>query len=118
MKRGKMKLSRLAILMAVLMVFTMLPSGGVGVVHASSDTEAPVVDASTIELTLPEGKTTVTGGDTVKLSVKVTDASEISRVDVTYNFPVTGQREYTMSYNPDTERYEVEIKISNGAQAG
>ena len=105
------------IFMAILMVFAMMPMMA-GTVFAGGDTEAPVFDASTIELELPEGKTEVTAGDSVKFSVKVTDATGINLAEVYYQLPVSGRKECRLSYNPETDRYETEFTISNAAQAG
>ena len=82
------------------------------------DSEAPVFDASTIKLELPDGQSTVTGGDTVKLSVRVTDASGIDLAMVTYKMPTAGEKEYYLRYNDETQKYETSITISNDAQAG
>ena len=76
------------------------------------DSEAPVFDASTIKLELPDGQSTVTGGDTVKLSVRVTDASGIDLAMVTYKMPTAGEKEYYLRYNDETQKYETSITIS------
>ena len=93
-------------------------AGAFTVAGTTSDTEAPVFDATTIQLELPEGQSTVTGGDTVKLSVKVTDVSDITLAKVFYKRPVSGVVEYGLRYNAATDRYETSIPISNGAQEG
>ncbi len=82
------------------------------------DSEAPVFDVSSIKLELPEGQSTVTGGDTVKLSVRVTDASGIDLAKVSDRKPTAGEEVYFLHYNAATDRYEFSITRSNGARAG
>ena len=67
----------LTILVAVLMVFAMLPATAAPTFAESDvDTEAPAIDMDSLTTTLPEGKEKVTVGDTVTFSASITDNRE------------------------------------------
>ena len=74
----------LSILLALVMVLTLTPMTAGTVYAVDADTAPPAIDGSTLHVTLPEGKTEVTAGDSVTVSVKITDESGISSVTFTY----------------------------------
>ena len=84
----------LPILVAVLMVFAMMPMTA-GTVFAESDTDTvpPVINPESLHVTLPEGKDKVTVGDTVTFAVDVTDDRYVSRVQIHLQYPVSNKLE-------------------------
>jgi len=71
------KSSITAILLAVLMVFAVIPMSAGTVYAIDADTTPPEIDAATVQVTLPEGKSEVTVGDCVTVSVKASDTSGV-----------------------------------------
>ena len=109
----------LPILVAVLMVFAMMPMSAGTVFAIDADTTPPEIDVSSLQVTLPEGKTEVTVGDSVEISVKASYASGVRSVDIYYNYPgSTGQHRLSTTYNPDTEAYEATFQITEDVSSG
>ncbi|MBO4864676.1 MAG: hypothetical protein J5517_09925, partial [Eubacterium sp.] len=71
---GKRRL--MAIMIVVMMVFAMMPKSA-GMVQAAADITPPNIDISTLSMTLPEGKDSLTVGDSATFSIKATDESDI-----------------------------------------
>ena len=72
-----------SILLAILMVFAMIPLT-TGKVYAAADTTPPVVDLSSLRVEYPEGKDSVTAGDTVTLKLSASDEEGGSGIDSIY----------------------------------
>ncbi len=89
-----MKKRIISILLAILMVFAMIPLT-TGKVYAESDTDTvpPVINPESLSVTLPEGKDKVTVGDTVTFAVDVTDDRYVSRVQIDLKYPVSNKLE-------------------------
>ncbi|MBQ8077076.1 MAG: hypothetical protein IJ235_01695 [Eubacterium sp.] len=79
------------------------------------DTTAPTID-STSFTSDGEGNT-VSPGDAVAVSVKVSDESAISSVIIDYTSP-TGLDQFSLKYNSQTECYEKVIVITTEMAAG
>ena len=109
----------LPILMAILMAFAMMPMTAETVYAIDADTTPPEIDVSSLKVTLPEGKTAVTVGDSVKVSVKISDENVISSVYIHYAYPGKKQTmTYDPVYNAETESYEVTIPITEDVSSG
>ena len=81
----------LPILVALLMVFTMMPmTAGTVYAEADPDTQAPVINLDSFNLSLPDGKEKVTVGDTITAEVEVTDDRNVKYVYFNLHTPVTG----------------------------
>ena len=85
-------------------------TGGVDV-----DREAPAIDFSTLKA----DRSQTTAGDSVKVSVKVTDESGVAEVGVEYKQPLHDRwKEVILSYNEATGLYEGYIYIGNDSDYG
>ena len=80
------------------------------------DTEAPVIHQDTLMI----DKTEVTVGDVIKISVKVTDNSELKKVILDFeNLDNNNKISWSnMTYNAATERYEYSLSIPETMVAG
>ena len=83
------------------------------------DTTPPEIHINTLTMTLPDGKDTVTIGDKVKLSVEVTDESEINYVEAYYyNYAVEKGESFSFTYNAQSGKFECEKTIDNNVVSG
>ena len=78
------KRSLLIMIVALLMVFAMMPMTAGTVFAIDADITPPEIDVSSLQVTLPDGKTEVTVGDSVTVSVKVSDENNINSVYIRY----------------------------------
>ena len=96
----------LLIVAAILMVFAMMPMT-VGTVFAEADvdTEPPVIDLDSLRVTYPDGKDKATIGDTVTLSMEVSDDRGVKSIYLELIKPMTGhsQMVYFDYQGDDTE---------------
>ncbi len=98
---------------------TDLSAGNFTVADTGGDVTGPTVDSTTFKATLPDGKSNVSPGDVVKLSVKATDDSAISSVKVNYRAPKSADATpYDLGYNTTTESFEYLIPITTTMTAG
>lgn len=96
-----------------------LSAGNFTVAETGGDVTGPTVDSTTFKATLPDGKSNVSPGDVVKLSVKATDDSAISSVIVNYRAPKSADATpYDLGYNTTTESFEYLIPITTTMTAG
>ena len=80
-----------------------------------ADITAPIVDVSTLGVS----QKTATAGDTVKVSVKVTDETEINSVRISYRRPKTNNNILVwLDYNEATGYYDGDIKIEENSEDG
>ena len=80
-----------------------------------ADITAPIVDVSTLGVS----QKTATAGDTVKVSVKVTDETEINSVRISYRRPKTNNNILVwLDYNATTGYYDGDIKIEENSEDG
>ena len=70
----------MSIILTLVIVLTLIPVTAESVFAVDADIDAPEIDDASLRIILPEGKSEVTEGDSVKVSVKVTDDSGVSRV--------------------------------------
>ena len=85
-------------------------TGGVDV-----DKEAPTIDFSTLKV----DRSWATAGDSVKVSVKVTDESGVAEVGLEYKMPLHDKwKEVVLPYNGATRLYEGYIYIGNDSDYG
>ena len=106
----------ISVFLAALLVFSAAPLFGSAV---DVDTAPPEIHLDTLQLTLPEGKETVTIGDTVKLSVQVTDDNPITLADAYYRNPETNRdMMLSLKYNEATAKYELEYTVDNNTASG
>ena len=109
----------LSILLALVMVLTLTPMTAGTVYAVDADTAPPAIDGSTLHVTLPEGKTKVIAGDSVTVSIKITDESGISSVTFTYVSSSSSTRySYTAHYNAERDVYEIEIPVTEDIPSG
>ncbi|HHW95024.1 MAG TPA: hypothetical protein GX736_03745 [Mogibacterium sp.] len=84
-----------AVITIVAMLFSLFMVFPPEKVSAEPDTTPPVAHGETLTLTLPEGKTTVTAGDTVEISLEVTDEhTAVQYVSFFFTEPGTGADQY------------------------
>ncbi|WP_338658460.1 S-layer homology domain-containing protein [Paraclostridium sordellii] len=93
-----------------------LSSGDFNVSETNSDVTAPILDISSLKVDKKEVKP----GDRVKLSFKATDdMSNIKKVFVYYDKPITGNTEdIIMKYNDETKLYEGYMEINEKSEEG
>ena len=86
------------------------------VIGTKSDTTAPELDLSSIKVNKKE----VTVGDTVKISLKVSDdISGVNTVNLEYKIPGTSSKKSIYAkYNLETELYEANMYIDENTQNG
>ncbi len=116
-----MKKRLFPILMAILMVFAMMPMTAGTVFAIDIDTMPPEIDADSITLTLPEGKDAVTAGDKVKVSVGLTDNVGVKNANVIYQYKDSLSEIRTFGdfqYNAETEKWETELTITDNIRNG
>ena len=108
-----MRKTKLMIIICAVMFFTFsifsMP------ILAAVDLEAPVVNAESLTISTTE----VTIGDKVKVSVQVTDKSQIKDVQVKYRRPQCNDvKTFVLEYNSSTGLYEVEFDVDNNYPSG
>ena len=82
---------------------------------SGADVKKPVVDVSTLKVS----DTAVVAGESVTISVKVTDAVGINSVSLYYILPVTGNTDYRrIDRDNDTGMHEGMINVSNSTESG
>jgi len=92
-----------------------LSKGTYNVSGTSADVTAPVIDTASLSV----DKTSVTSGDTVRLSVKVSDNGALDSVMVVYMTPQTKSWSKTyLSYDSTTGYYEKSISVSDTTETG
>ena len=86
----------------------------------TADTTPPVIDVDALNVTLPEGKDAVTVGDTVKVSVKITDdGSGVDYVYFTYTAPQTSNTsDFTAECIDEEGTYEAKITVNDDMPSG
>lgn len=84
--------------------------------EAEKDTEKPVIHRDTLTI----DKTEVTVGDVIKISVKVTDNSEMEKVTIKFkNLDNNNETSWkNMTYNEATGKYEYSLSITETMVAG
>ncbi len=82
---------------------------------AAADTTAPVIDISTLKVS----KKDVKPGDTVRISLKVTDNVKVSSVILTLSSPQTEKSEFcNMKYDISSDKYIYDFNITNNTESG
>lgn len=112
-----MKKRLFPMLMAILMVFALMPMTE-GMVFAVADTTPPEVDLTTFKVILPQGKTEVTAGDTVKWTVSATDEGGIGHAYLELCSPSNHSEYPDWTYNAKTEQYEFSLTITENSPSG
>ena len=81
-----------------------------------ADMEAPIIDLSTLKVDRKEA----TLGDTIKISIKVTDQSNINDVCIHYKKPITKtmSNDIHLDYNSENQLFEKTLTIDNSYEAG
>ena len=111
------KIKKVISVLVIATLFVMSFAGiSLSYVSAAADVTAPIVDVSTLRVS----QKTATAGDTVKVSVKVTDETEINSVQIVYRRPKTYNDSSTLflDYNVTTGYYEGDIKIEENSEDG
>ena len=111
------KIKKVISVLVIATLFVMSFAGiSLSYVSAAADVTAPIVDVSTLKVS----QKTATAGDTVKVSVKVTDETEINSVQIVYRRPKTHNDSSTLflDYNVTTGYYEGDIKIEENSEDG
>ena len=111
------KIKKVISVLVIATLFVMSFAGiSLSYVSAAADVTAPIVDVSTLRVS----QKTATAGDTVKVSVKVTDETEINSVQIVYRRPKTHNDSSTLflDYNVTTGYYEGDIKIEENSEDG
>ena len=112
----------LSVLLSICMIISLFPITA----YAGSDTMAPEIDASTLSVRITNslGITSTKGyaveGDTVKISVRITDDGTIKRAMLQLkNVNSTlGVKNISMEYNSTTRKYDASFKIDKDTEAG
>ena len=100
------KIKKVISVLVIATLFVMSFAGiSLSYVSAAADVTAPIVDVSTLRVS----QKTATAGDTVKVSVKVTDETEINSVQIVYRRPKT--------YNDSRDRKSTRLNSSHNNQS-
>ncbi len=87
--------------------------------EADADTEAPVINLSTLSVSISEGKTEATAGDVVTYSVAVSDDREVDKVEFAIRKPLTGGWEYlSATYDSDTGLWSASFTVDDQTENG
>ena len=110
------KIKKVISMLVIVTLFVMSFAGiSLSYVSAAADVTAPIVDVSTLRVS----QKTATAGDTVKVSVKVTDETEINSVRISYRRPKTNNNTLVLlDYNATTGYYDGDIKIEENSEDG
>ena len=109
-----MKRRLFAILMAVMMVLALVPMTE-NVYAKDADLTPPVIDVSSLSI----DKTTATSGETVTLSVAVSDDTEVSYVLCSYrNVDSDKIIDKYATYNETTGKWEMPLSITDNTPSG
>ena len=110
------KIKKVISVLVIATLFVMSFAGiSLSYVSAAADVTAPIVDVSTLRVS----QKTATAGDTVKVSVKVTDETEINSVRISYRRPKTNNNILVwLDYNATTGYYDGDIKIEENSEDG
>ena len=110
------KIKKVISVLVIATLFVMSFAGiSLSYVSAAADVTAPIVDVSTLRVS----QKTATAGDTVKVSVKVTDETEINSVRISYRRPKTNNNTLVwLDYNAATGYYDGDIKIEENSEDG
>ena len=107
----------LPILVAVLMVFAMMPITA-GTVFADADLTPPQIDGSTLKAVISSGGDTATVGDIVTVSVNITDDTAVGSVYIYISRPSGGLIGDDMEYNPESGCYEYVLSVNESTVPG
>ena len=92
-----------------------MSKGNFTVTGTNADVEAPNINAKSLK----NDKTEATIGDTVTVSLEITDNSEIEYAFIYYTMPITQiDKSYKLKKNNSTGKYEVKITIDESFQEG
>ena len=110
------KIKKVISVLVIATLFVMSFAGiSLSYVSAAADVTAPIVDVSTLRVS----QKTATAGDTVKVSVKVTDETEINSVRISYRRLKTNNNILVwLDYNATTGYYDGDIKIEENSEDG
>ena len=101
----------LTIVLIAVMTFTPNPVTS----FAAADTEAPVIDIDSLNVS----QTSAEPGDTITISVKVTDNVKVSNVYVAYITPQTNKREVvSLKYDISKDIYSASLSITDVSECG
>ena len=80
-----------------------------------ADVEAPIINIDSLKI----DKTEATIGDTVTVSLEITDNSEIDYAYISYEMPITQKsKAFWLTKNNNTGRYETKITIDKNYEEG
>ncbi|MFJ7729674.1 Ig-like domain-containing protein [Neobacillus sp. NPDC097160] len=100
----------ISLLAAILLIISTVPISNV---FASADDTKPVLESIHLD------KKEVTAGETIKVSLKMTNAAEIRYLNIYYPSPVTNQNfTVRLDYNSDSGLFEGNIPITNNFETG
>ncbi len=106
----------LSIILSLCLLLSLMPLTAYAI---EVDTTPPEIHIDTLTMTLPDGKDTVTIDDKIKLSVEVTDESEITYVEAYYyNYAVEKGKSFSFTYNAQSGKFECEKTIDNNVASG
>ena len=109
-----MKMIKRGICIFLCLCMMLLAFGGSNV-YASADVTAPEIDLSTVKVDRKD----VYVGDTVTISVKITDDIQVGYTSISYWTPITKKRYFRdLSYNGQTGLYEAKITITDDMESG
>lgn len=96
------------------MILTLMPFTA----YADSDTQPPQFDLSSIKAEISDGKSYAVAGDTVRISVKITDESAITYYNVTLVPPDGNGFTREMTYDSANDEYYYDYTVTDESQAG
>ena len=92
-----------------------LSKGNFKVTGTNADVEAPNVNIDSLKI----DKTEATIGDTITISLEITDNSEIDYAYISYEMPITQKsKAFWLTKNNNTGRYETKITIDENYEEG
>ena len=106
------------ILIIISVVLLLITGSLITICYANADETKPTIHVDTLHVS----QTEATIGDTVTVSINVTDNVAMStnnRITIFYKMPQTGKNEYcTADYNLETDRYEKIFTIDETFESG
>ena len=116
----KLKKRIISTFISLALMLSVVPINAGLVSAVEADTTPPEIDVSGLSASISSGGSVAKPGDTVTISVKVTDDSDIYNIYCYYRKPITGNNSDTIYFhkNIETGLYEAAISITDQMESG
>ena len=105
----------LSVLLAITLIATLFPLS----VYAKEDTNAPIIQFSTIKAVTDSGSSKAAAGDKIHISVFVYDDVKVESVKMQLDAPIESESfGFELNYNAESGLYEREFGINEDTTAG